>query len=171
MEHHLRIKMYKKFVPSSLSSTDSPCPTTPYYPQGNDQAEASNKTILKILKKIVNDTGHDWNLQLNPILFDYRTSIRTPIGATPFSLVYEFEVVLPIEVEIPSLQISLKGMVNNEEYWVSKLNELEFLNKRNLSALNHLQVYHNWLKWSYDKKIKNKNFQLGDLVLKENQKV
>lgn len=33
--------------------------TTPYYPQGNDQAEVSNKTIIKILKKTVNDVGHD----------------------------------------------------------------------------------------------------------------
>ena len=44
------------------------CFSTPYYPQGNGQAEATNKTILKILKKIVNDAGHDWNLQLNPAL-------------------------------------------------------------------------------------------------------
>ena len=33
--------------------------STIYYPQGNGQAEASNKTIVKILKKTVNDSGRD----------------------------------------------------------------------------------------------------------------
>ncbi|XP_012481127.1 uncharacterized protein LOC105796028 [Gossypium raimondii] len=35
----------------------------------------------------------------------YRTSVRTSTGATPFSLVYGMEAVLPIEVEIPSLRV------------------------------------------------------------------
>ncbi len=33
--------------------------STRYYPQGNGQAEATNKIILKILKKIVDTAGHD----------------------------------------------------------------------------------------------------------------
>jgi len=36
--------------------------STPYYPQGNGQAEASNKTLIKIMKKIVNNTGRNWHL-------------------------------------------------------------------------------------------------------------
>ena len=39
-----------------------------YYPQGNGQAEATNKTIINILKRTVNDIGRDWHLQLNPAL-------------------------------------------------------------------------------------------------------
>lgn len=49
--------------------------STPYYPQGNGQVEASNKNILIILKKMVNDAGYDWHVQLNPALWAYRTSI------------------------------------------------------------------------------------------------
>ena len=90
--------------------------STKYYPQGNGQAEATNKTILKILKKIVDTDGYDWHLQLAPALWAYLTSIYTPIGATPFSLVYGSEVVLPIEIELPSLRISLKNLMSKEEY-------------------------------------------------------
>lgn len=82
--------------------------TTPYYPQGNGQAKASNKTILKILKKIVNDMGHDWHVQLNPTLWAYRTSIRTPTRATLYSLVFGFEAILPNKVELPSLRVSMQ---------------------------------------------------------------
>ena len=37
------------------------------------------------------------------VLHAYRTGVRTSTGATPYSLVYKMEAVLPIEVEIPSL--------------------------------------------------------------------
>ena len=87
-----------------------------YYPQGNGQAEASNKTLLKILHRTVHKSGKDWHLQINPALWAYRTSIRTPIGATPFSLVYGFEAVLPLEVEIPSLRVSLHGLIIDEDH-------------------------------------------------------
>eukprot|EP01018_Ginkgo_biloba_P006973 Gb_21718 [translate_table: standard] len=81
--------------------------STPYYPQGNGQAEASNKTLIKIIKKIVNDKGQNWHLQLDPALWAYRTSICTPTGATPYSLVFGTEAILPVEIELPSLRISL----------------------------------------------------------------
>ena len=83
-----------------------------YYPQGNGQAEASNKTLLKILHHTVHKSGRDWHLQINPALWAYRISIRNPIGATHFSLVYGSEVVLPLEVEIPSLRVSLHGLIS-----------------------------------------------------------
>lgn len=90
--------------------------STPYYSQGNGQVEAKNKTILKILKKIVNDAVHDWHLQLNPSLWSYQTNIYTPTGATPFSLVYRSKVVLPIKIKLLSLRISLQNLIMDEEY-------------------------------------------------------
>ncbi len=45
--------------------------SSPYFPQGNGQAEATNKTLLKILKKVVNDFGRDWHLQINLALWAY----------------------------------------------------------------------------------------------------
>ena len=62
--------------------------SSPYFPQGNDQAKTTNKTLLKILKKVVNDSSHDWHLQINPTLLAYRTSFHTSTGTTSYSLVY-----------------------------------------------------------------------------------
>ena len=42
--------------------------SNPYFPQGNGQVEVTNKTLLKILKKFVNASTHDWHLQINPTL-------------------------------------------------------------------------------------------------------
>ena len=45
----------------------------------------------------------DWHEMQPFALHGYLTSVRTSIGATPYSLVYGMEAVLPVEVEIPSL--------------------------------------------------------------------
>ena len=100
---------------------------------------------MKILQKTIDATSRDWHLQISPALWAYRTSIHNPIGATPFSLVYGSEAILPIEIELPSLRISLKNLMSKEEYRVARLHELELLDERRLHALNHLRVYQNRL--------------------------
>ncbi|XP_027927575.1 uncharacterized protein LOC114184465 [Vigna unguiculata] len=77
--------------------------SSPYRPKMNGAIEAANKNIKKILQKMV-ITYKDWHEMLPFALHGYRTSVRTSTGATPFSLVYGMEAVLPFEVEIPSLR-------------------------------------------------------------------
>ena len=62
-------------------------------------------------------TFKDWNEMLLFALHGYRTLVRTSTGETPFSLVYGMEVVLPIEVQIPSLRI-MKDAELSEDEWV-----------------------------------------------------
>ena len=50
------------------------------------------------------------------------------------------------------------------------LHELELLDEKCLDALNHLQAYQDHLRRSYHKKIKNQKFEVGNIVLMENQK-
>lgn len=116
----------------------------------------------------MNDAGKDWHIQLNPALWAYCTSIRTPIGATPFSLVYGSEAILPIKVEIPSLRVSLKGLIPDEEQRVSRLQELELIKECRHNAFDHLKVYQQRMYQSYNHKVKPRIFQVGELVLKEN---
>ena len=51
------------------------------------------------------------------MLHAYRIGVRISTGATPYSLVYGMEVVLPIEVEIPSLQV-LREVELEKAKWV-----------------------------------------------------
>jgi len=82
--------------------------SSPYRPQMNGAVEAANKNIKKIVQKMV-VTYKDWHEMLPYALYGYRTSMRTSTRATPFSLVYGMEVVLPIEVEIPSLRVLMEA--------------------------------------------------------------
>ncbi|KAH9313634.1 hypothetical protein KI387_022261, partial [Taxus chinensis] len=145
--------------------------SSPYYPQANGQAEASNKTLRNILAKVTSRAGRDWHLHIPFALWAYRTSIHTPTGATPFSLVYGSEVVLPLEVQIPSLRVSLREFVSDEGYHQNRLAQLELLDERCLNALEHHQVYLEHVKRAYNKHLQHRDFKIGDLVLKENQNV
>ena len=85
----------------------------PYRPKMNEVVEATNK---KIIKKTT-DTYKDWHEKLPFALHAYRTTVRTSIEATTFLLVYGMKVVLPIEVEIPSLRVLMETKLEEAE-WV-----------------------------------------------------
>ena len=76
--------------------------STPYRPKANGVVEAANKNIKKILRKMVQGS-RQWHEKLPFALMGYRTTVRTSVGATPYLLVHRSDVVIPAEVEIPSL--------------------------------------------------------------------
>ena len=78
--------------------------SVPYRPKMNGAVETVNKNVKKIIAKAT-ETYKDWHEKLPFALHAYRTGVWTSTGATPYSLVYGMETVLPIEVEIPSLQV------------------------------------------------------------------
>ncbi|PKI75391.1 hypothetical protein CRG98_004220 [Punica granatum] len=81
----------------------------------NGAVEAANKNIKKIIEKMTVNYK-DWHEMLPYALLAYRTSIRTSTGATPYSLVYGMEAVLPIEVEIPSMRIFAEAELAKAEW-------------------------------------------------------
>jgi len=62
--------------------------STPYYPQDNDQAEISNRTILDSLYKSLDKVKGKWVEKLLSELWAFRTIKRVPTGETQFSLTY-----------------------------------------------------------------------------------
>ena len=97
-------------------------------------------------------------------------SIRTPTRATPFSLTYGALVVLPLEVEIPSLKVSFKGLVTYEDYHSMRLQELELLDEKHKASFDHMRVYPKCMSKEFNKKVHPREFQVGDFVLHENPK-
>jgi hypothetical protein len=67
--------------------------------------KATNKTLMKTLKKKLEDKKGAWVEFLLEVLWSYRTTIRIATGETPFSLVFGFEVVILVKVDSVNLQV------------------------------------------------------------------
>jgi hypothetical protein len=72
--------------------------SSPYYAQANGQAESSNKTLIKVIKKKIEDNPRMWHEVLSKALWAHHISRHGTTKVTPFELMYGQETVLPIEV-------------------------------------------------------------------------
>ena len=141
------------------------CYSTPYYPPANGLAEAFNKTIMKILKKMVTKNKKDWDKRLLEALWTYRTPHRTATRATPYSLVYGTEAIIPMEVQVESLRVALRNSLTNERNAELRMVELDALDEKRLVAQQRLEMYQKHISTAYDKRVRGRSFKKGDLVL------
>ena len=65
-----------------------------------------------MLRRMVGDHKSNWHLDLFSALWAYWTSVKTATGFTPFQLVYGLEALLPIQCQIPSLQLAVELLPN-----------------------------------------------------------
>ncbi|WKA04943.1 hypothetical protein VitviT2T_022936 [Vitis vinifera] len=136
-----------------------------YRPQTNEAVEAANKNIKRILRKMV-ETSRDWSEKLPFALWAYRTSFRTSTGATPYSLVYGMEVVLPVETEMGSLRVALDQQISEAEWAQARFDQLNLLDERRLRVADHAQAYQRKMARAFKKRVKPRPLQKGDLVLR-----
>ena len=80
------------------------------------------------------ETSRDWSEKLPFALWAYRTSFRTSTGATPYSLVYGMEVVLPVEIEMRSLRVAFEQQIFEIEWAQIHYDQLSHLDERRLRA-------------------------------------
>ena len=112
------------------------------------------------------ETYRDWSEKLPFALWAYRTSFRTSTGATPFSLVYAMEAVLPVEIEMISLRVALEQQISEAEWTQFYYDQLSLLDERRLRPADHVQAYQRKMTRAFKKRVKPRKFQKGDLVLK-----
>ena len=76
-----------------------------YYPQGNGLAESTNKNLIMIIKRTVDQNHKNWHKSLIYALWVDRITQKASIGTSPFNLAYGKEVVLLTHLAIPSLSL------------------------------------------------------------------
>nr|GFB06566.1 reverse transcriptase domain-containing protein [Tanacetum cinerariifolium] len=70
-----------------------------YHPQTSGQVKVSNHGLKRNLERIVGENCASWSDKLDDALWAFRTAFKTPIGCTPYKLVYGKACHLPIELE------------------------------------------------------------------------
>ncbi|KAE8688645.1 COP9 signalosome complex subunit 7-like [Hibiscus syriacus] len=103
---------------------------TAYHPQTNRQAEVSNREVKQILENVVNPRRKEWSPKLDEALWAYRTTFKTPLGMSPFKMVYGKDCHLPVELE-------------HKAYWViKKLNfDAQLNGEKRLLNLNEMEEF------------------------------
>lgn len=110
--------------------------------------------------------SRQWHEKLLFTHLGYRTTIRTLVCATPYLLVYGTEVVIPAEVEIPSLRIIVEAEIEDTEWVKSRLEQLALIDEKRLTSICFGQLYQQRMARAYNKKVHPINFEVGQLVVK-----
>ncbi|KAI4383707.1 hypothetical protein MLD38_009513 [Melastoma candidum] len=121
--------------------------------------------LCNLLKKVIDKVRKDWHERVGEALWAYRTTYITATQMTPYSLVYGVETVLPLERQIPSLRIAIQEGLCQEDNARVRLQELEALEEKRLEAQQRIKCYQARLSKSFNKKVRHRSFQVGDLVL------
>jgi transposase InsO family protein len=75
--------------------------STSYYPQGNGLAESSNKILVRIIRKLLEENQRSWDSKLKFSLWTDRVTNKKSIGTSYLKLVYGTEAIFPVQVALP----------------------------------------------------------------------
>jgi hypothetical protein len=138
--------------------------SSPYYAQANGQAQASNQSFIKLIKRKLDEYPRRWHEALSEALWAYRISCHGATKTSPYHLVYGQEAVLPWEITAGSRRIEFQNDLTAEEYATLMNDNAEDLTELRLWSLEKIKENKAKVARAYNKKVKPKEFQVEDLV-------
>eukprot|EP00253_Pinus_taeda_P015232 PITA_15232 len=139
--------------------------STAYYPQGNGLAESSNKSLVNMIKKILEENKKNWHKKLVNALWADRLTTKRSIGVSPYELVYGLEAKFPSSLGIPAMKILQESQAEPNDMQ-RRINQIVCLQQTREEVYNRVQILQEKLKKAFDRRTKAEDFNIGDKVLK-----
>nr|GEU96491.1 reverse transcriptase domain-containing protein [Tanacetum cinerariifolium] len=145
--------------------------STAYHPQTSGQVEVTNRGLKRILERTIGQNCASWSDKLDDALWAFRTTYKTPIGCTPYKLVYGKACHLSMELEhkaywaLKQTNFDLSVAGDHRKIQLNELNELHD------HAYENSLIYKEKTKRIHDSKIKNRIFNIGDQFLLFNSRL
>jgi hypothetical protein len=140
--------------------------SSPYYAQANGQAESSNRTLISLIKKKISDHPKHWHKILSEALCAHRISKQCATKVSSFELVYGQEAVLPVEISLNDVRFARQNDLTVDYYYNSMMDNIDEVTDKRVIALGEIEKDKIKVAKAYNKKVKAKSFQVGDLVWK-----
>nr|GEX56916.1 reverse transcriptase domain-containing protein [Tanacetum cinerariifolium] len=143
----------------------------PNYTPRSGHVELSNRGLKRILERTVGENCASWSNKLDDALWAFHTDFKTPIGCTPYKLVYGKACHLPMDLEhkaywaLKHANFDLQTAGDHRKVQLNEINEL-----RNQAYENSL-IYKEKTKRLHESKIKDRVFNFGDRVLLFNSRL
>jgi hypothetical protein len=110
-----------------------------YYAQANGQAESINKTLIKLIKKRIEEHPKMWHEVLSEELWAHLISKHSTTRLTPFELVYRQEVILLVEVNLDVLRIAQQNELSVVDYHNIMLDWLDDVSDERIKAFEEIE--------------------------------
>jgi hypothetical protein len=100
------------------------------------------------------------------VLWAHHISRHSATRVTPFELVYGQEAILLVEVNLDALRIARQNGLSVVDYHNLMLDRLDEASDERIKALGEIKKDKLRVAGAYNKKVKEKPFQVGDLIWK-----